>query len=915
MALDSGGAPAREEPAASQEANRGDEIRAVAQKVSDQPLQNSDPSVWAVLTAISKKARQRPQGMHILLSGNEHLLGRTVEDIRFQVSGQAISSNHCKIFRKRATDGEITNSSNAPVSVFLKDTSTNGTFLNWVKLRKDSAQAKLQHGDIISFVFAPHDDKAYAFVFREVNSSIGLKNDAVLKRKSEEYGAESKRLKGIGIGAPEGPISLDDVRSLQRSNTELRQQLESHVHTVETMRNEHRTTISLHENELKELKEQVSSSYLEQIKGLQHSLDAKQKELQEVNSLSAELRHSIEDLNERLRASMQSRNDADEIIHSQKVSISELEAQLDEERSQRQVEREKAEADLKAALQRAHLEAQEEIKRHADFYMRQHKEQQEVISKLQETEKESRVLVETLRSKLENERESLIMSEKKVRQLEVQVQDEQMVSDNWRKKSETLESELRRLRKELGNEKVAREEAWAKVSALELEIAAAIRDLSIEKQRFQGARERIILRETQLRAFYSTTEEISALFAKQQEQLKSMQKTLEDEENYDNSWVGIDLNAPASGNIVLRTRDESRVESGGASMPKNFHANKENMGSDDGYDDDDASTTEKHDCYIRSQDGNTQDIECTSSDRLPKGFGSDIDGSGTAVVPEGDRTDTERVLGTESPGVYPAYSERSAALHKCGNSVGGTMQIDDETQVQENLDPITGNPDTEYVLGTESPGAYPACSERNAALLKCSNLAGETMQPDDETQVQEDLEPTTRNPDDRSGHCSPSRMEDTETGTIKTADLLASEVAGSWAMSTAPSVNGENETPRSPYDGDHAGGSAADVDGDAAAALLVFSDGQGSGSQSNTLHSATKRSEEHRALNAMINIVAPEFRQQFQGGDGDKNGSMSDAETEGNDSSDATDDDTDGEANIGEVGNDEVMIEIEDSVG
>jgi len=41
---------------------------------------------------------------------------------------------------------------------------------------------------------------------------------------------------------------------------------------------------------------------------------------------------------------------------------------------------------------------------------------------------------------------------------------------------------------------VAREEAWAKVSYLELEIAAAIRDLSMEKQRFQGARERIILR-------------------------------------------------------------------------------------------------------------------------------------------------------------------------------------------------------------------------------------------------------------------------------------------------------------------------------------------------------------------------------------------------------------------------------------
>ena len=38
---------------------------------------------------------------------------------------------------------------------------------------------------------------------------------------------------------------------------------------------------------------------------------------------------------------------------------------------------------LKSALQKTHSEAQEEIKRQADVYTRQHKEQQEVISKLQ----------------------------------------------------------------------------------------------------------------------------------------------------------------------------------------------------------------------------------------------------------------------------------------------------------------------------------------------------------------------------------------------------------------------------------------------------------------------------------------------------------------------------------------------------
>lgn len=34
----------------------------------------------------------------------------------------------------------------------------------------------------------------------------------------EDFVSDNKRLKGLGIGAPEGPISLDDFRSLQRSN-------------------------------------------------------------------------------------------------------------------------------------------------------------------------------------------------------------------------------------------------------------------------------------------------------------------------------------------------------------------------------------------------------------------------------------------------------------------------------------------------------------------------------------------------------------------------------------------------------------------------------------------------------------------------------------------------------------------------
>lgn len=71
------------------------------------------------------------------------------------------------------------------------------------------------------------------------------------------------------------------------------------------------------------------------------------------------------------------------LVCSQKVSIAELKAQLDEEREQRREEREKAAVNLKAAVQRAQSEAEEELKRLSDASLRREREQQEVINKLQ----------------------------------------------------------------------------------------------------------------------------------------------------------------------------------------------------------------------------------------------------------------------------------------------------------------------------------------------------------------------------------------------------------------------------------------------------------------------------------------------------------------------------------------------------
>ncbi|KAI4354907.1 hypothetical protein L6164_003732 [Bauhinia variegata] len=799
-----------------------DFILSAASNIASQPLQYSDPDVWGVLTAISESARKRRWGINILLTADEHCIGRVVEDEKFQIDSNAVSAKHCRIYRVKVTDENM----QSTTSIFLKDTSTNGTYINWEKLTKNSAAVKVCHGDIISFATPPQFERAFAFVYREVLTSAPMPDNAVVKRKAEELVSENKRLKGIGIGAPEGPISLDDFRSLQRSNTELRKQLEKQVVLVETLRGENRAAVECHESELKSTKESVSKCYLDQLTELQQMVDLKQKELGEVNRVSAEQKHALEDLNERLSASMQSCAEANAIMSSQKANIAELKEQLNEERRQRKEEREKAAADLKAALHRAHSEAQEELKRLSETSLRREKELQEAINKLQESERERCLLMETLRSKLEDTRQKLVVSDNKVRQLETQVHEEQLASANSIKRVDELEHETGRLQKELESEKAAREEAWAKVSALELEINAAMRDLDFERRRLKAARERIMLRETQLRAFYSTTEEIQLLFAKQQEQLKSMQRTLEDEENYDNTSVDMDgvIGGTSGQEKEVEGYHRNNTVKAGSTASAQHKLDRDLIETSSN----EASVTEKHDCDIRSEEyQSTQEAECTSADHdhehgVRTGFGSNIDGP----IMEGDATGTERVLETESPA---NYGERKIDLNKSGALGGDTMQFDDDVNVQE----------------TEEQGQT-AC--KDVVHHSQSNLPADTQKT----------------------------IEDTETGgTIRTADLQTSEVAGSWANNTAPSVHGENESPRS-RDNNESAGALHDSN-----ALMTES-------QSTTTFSAavTRRNLERQALSEIIGIVAPDMREHFGRPADDcdqeceKHGASSDSETE-----------------------------------
>ncbi|KAL9252393.1 hypothetical protein AKJ16_DCAP00625 [Drosera capensis] len=734
-------------PPAKKPASQRDTVVSVAARIVEQPLPCSDPDVWGVLTAISNNARKRTQGINMLLGANEHSIGRTVEDTRFQIESNAVSQRHCKIFQRRVVDDGDEVRSGSDDGVYLTDTSTNGTYVNWERLKRGSSknEAKLHHGDIISFVGPPHYEQALVFVYREVSKSIPPTDGAILKRKAEEYASESKRSKGIGIGASEGPISLDDFRSLQRSNTELRKQLEDQVLTIEALRDENRAAVNRHDSEKKGLKELISNSYLNQLKELKGLVESKQKKLAEAHKLSAEQKHAVEDLNERLAASSQSCADANDIIKSQKTSIAELKSQIDEERDQRREEREKAAADMRMAVQRVQSEAEDELKRTSEAAIRRERELEEVIIKLQESEREHSSLVEGLRSKLEETREKVVSSDNKVRQLEAQVAEEQNAYSSKKQQVDELEIELKRLRQDLESERSAREEAWAKVSVLELEINAAMRDLEYERRRFKGARERIMLRENQLRAFYSTTEEISVLFAKQQEQLKHMQRTLEDQENYDeasldayaNPIVG-NMHRPLDGSTPpegYRTGRVRRGDSAPSAQRDQVHTCS-----------DEASVTEKHDCS-RTFDTNTQEAEYPI-DGLRAA--SDIAGAvgGTEFVPESDSPD----IGGES----------NIDLNRCLG--GDTVQVDDDTNLQ----------DTEQQVQHRYEG-----TEHNSQL---DNYAGAM-------DVIENTEPVD---------------------TLREEDHLASEVEGNPACSTTTPINEENESPERTNDDEDDNGERAD---------------------------------------------------------------------------------------------------------
>lgn len=277
-----------------------------------------------------------------------------------------------------------------------------------------------------------------------------------------------------------------------------------------------------------------------------------------------------------------------------------------------------------------------------------------------------------------------------------------------------------------------------------------------------------------------------------------MQRTLEDEDNYENTSLDIDLNIyrrkiEVGRNIHLGDKDSKSSAALARVLDEDRAVNTT----------DEASVTEKHheeDCQ------NTQDADFTVVDsHVNRGFVSDIIGAGTQPVLEDENMETERVLGTESPA-------QKLCLHKGCDLAGDVTQLDDGYMVQDIV------------------------------------RFGQTQCADSFHGIQSDRPSSQKNPED---------TEIETAGTIRTADLVTSEVAGSWACSTAPSVHGENEFPRSKGEDDNS-------------TALPNSNCFVAESQNIPSNSAAKLGE-RRALAEMIGIVAPDLRDKFSAGVGRKN--------------------------------------------
>ncbi|KAG0628014.1 hypothetical protein M758_2G243900 [Ceratodon purpureus] len=833
---------------------RSDDVMVVAATLAQQPcpLSRPIPGLWGMLTAVSNNARKRHQGSHIMLQHSEHVLGRTVREISCLIDSPNVSARHCTISRRfLGSDGRLLHPNHIPnaatdrLVACIRDSSSNGTYINFDRLQRNGEEVQLRHGDVISLVGTPENaETAFSFVYREVSHHTtqavplvptvpGEASGHPNKRKDsppddlgDTVGGDAKRIKGLGNGGVSGPIMLNDVRQLQRSNEELRVLVETHMMDAEKIRSEYRNAEARHASELKEVQAVLAEKFSAQQEELKLSLATKEFDLEASAALCLQQESSIELLQQRLASEAKSRVDAEEVIDGLKSRVEELEKLLEEERLKISKERAEAEVSLRAALDRIRMEAAENLKRYEEAAVRQQEQQNDIILALQEGEKEYRAAAEISRKKLDSERAAVVAAEEKARRLEAQLQEEKVLNLSAHNRADESEVKLRQTCKELEDEKKAREMAQTRISTLEVEKEALSRNLELEKQRLEGARERIVLRETQLRAFHSTAAEIATLQQRQQDQLSMMIRTLEDgdsDNDHDNTNVrSTSLSTKAhpdplhysehqSSRRIQKVRGASRSTSG--SRPMQVDMGAEHIGVQD---DEKSKGTAIYD----DTEGDTQQDDCSNASHSAT-RSSDVNIPPTQIVAQTDSCGGLKIGGIPAS----IYGQAGYLQHVHGRAeltngdIGGTQLENGEVGFTQLAIVDMGCTQLNHEVNLEGASPRPRCEVLSAdqgrgtgldgipAVHRDRTMKGETAHPDSTGVRAGNLLDSTGHSDEEERGVSIGALRAEATfresvtesrkyrrDSLCTADLLASEVAGSWAMATPATADGENDS-------------------------------------------------------------------------------------------------------------------------
>ncbi|KAH9552663.1 hypothetical protein CY35_09G078500 [Sphagnum magellanicum] len=791
------------------------DVLAMAQRVATKPLPISRSDLWGLLTAVSDRARKRPQGFHIMLHSSEHLLGRIVKEASCQFESPNVSARHCAIYRKLlGPDGQNVPSNHIQgpgdrLVACIKDFSSNGTYINQRRLQRNGDEAELVHGDVISLLGAPENDNAFAFVYREVlgptNGTGPSSSCHPHKRKGssaedaeEGVCGDGKRIRGLGSGVHDGPISFSDVQQLQRANDELQEELKAHVLTIEKLQAEYHLAEERHALEMKEVRTSITKKFLSQLDEMQTMLTQREKELEASAAVCGHQQSTLEELKQQLAFATQSQLEAEDVINSQRTTIQELEKVLEDEQMQHMKERAEAEGSLREELERVRNEALEELNSHKEAVSSMRMQQEDLLVLLKVSEKAAVKAVECEKQ-----------------ELEAQLQEEKKSKENALKVTAELEKKLQQVCEELEDEKGASRRAQAQISGLKLEMEASTMNLTLEKQQLQSAQERIMLRESELRAFHATAAEIAALQERQQSQLAMLLRNLDegnsDRTKFQENMLGTSTRPRAqqgaSDLAGMQNREASRDEQRGASQSRSASQpmqvdtdaqsshkmvpNRCTNNDSQPHEDEQAKGTVIGDCIV----ADTQYDDSVVAPTLPGSLGNSTHPrESTDPGDLGDTISSKQGAHLSTTNVEAGYTQLvdTEGLHSLPEKGADALDMMEQHRAgarEENqVSPVNmdeGSTDEQQQPEMPAGETRQSSSKWNATLR-----AGDV---DDTRTIGAQALISLR--DTEGGlNVLESRSLHSRRNSMCTADLLASEVAGSWAVSTPASAHGENES-------------------------------------------------------------------------------------------------------------------------